>query len=251
MSGATMEIVGVDLSSQPEHTGLARLRADSGELIVEDVIVGAGDGEVGAAITAATRAGVDVPFGWPAPFVEFLHAHRADALDPDLAVDPHWRRPLVWRATDQHVRTRTGMTPLSVATDKIAYPALRWAVLAANLSAAGLDLTRDGTGRACEVYPAAALRIWGLPDRGYKGQKGRGQRERIVAGLTAMAPFLRWNGYRSVCLEHDDGLDAVLSALIAAQVVAGRYEPPPPQARRRVAVEGWICLPVGPPVVPG
>src|SRR5690625_1847819 len=98
-----MEIVGVDLSSQPEHTEPAGLRADTGELIGEDVTVGAGDGEVGAAVTAATRAGVDVPFGSPAPFVEFLHAHRADAFDPVLAVEHHWRRPLVWRATDQHV----------------------------------------------------------------------------------------------------------------------------------------------------
>lgn len=239
-----MVIVGVDLASQPAATGLACLRHRGGTWVIDDAGVGAGDEQVHAAVASARRAGVDVPFGWPAPFVDLLRAHRTDEVDPALAVDRDWRRPLVWRATDLYVHQRTGVAPLSVATDKIAYPALRWAGLAAGLRAAGLDMARDGTGAACEVYPAAALRIWGLPHRGYKGAAGRGVRARIIAGLGELLPALHWNGHERVCLEQDDALDAVLSAVIAANVAAGQYQPPPAELRPRALEEGWICLPL-------
>lgn len=67
------------------------------------------------------------------------------------------------RHTDRAVHERTGLTPLSVATDRIAHPALRWAGIEARLREQGIDTARDGSGLICEVYPAAALRLWHLP----------------------------------------------------------------------------------------
>ena len=50
-----------------------------------------------------------------------------------------------------------GKTPLSVAADKIAYPAIRWAAIAARLREQEISTPLDGSGVACEVYPGAAL----------------------------------------------------------------------------------------------
>lgn len=246
-------IVGIDLSSQPAQTGVAWLREDlvEGVLVIEDVVVGAADVDVVAAVENATSCGVDAPFGWPAPFADFVAAHRTDSVDSGSAVGPHWRRPLTLRSTDVQVRERTGLTPLSVTTDRIAYPALRWAGLAAQLSNGGTNVARDGSGSVCEVYPAAALRIWDLPHRGYKRAANRGAREELIHHLTILMPWLEWNTYRDACAEDDDALDAVLCAVIAREVGAGRYQPPSKEQAPLAAEEGWICLPVGPPVRPG
>ena len=75
---------------------------------------------------------MDVPVGWPAPFRALL----AGACDPDGgalgAGGPAWRREMTLRETDHAVTARTGLRPLSVAADRIAHPALRWAALASD-----------------------------------------------------------------------------------------------------------------------
>lgn len=64
---------------------------------------------------------------------------------------------MLFRETDLEVRRRVGKTPLSVAADKIAYPAIRWAAIAARLREQEISTPLDGSGVACEVYPGAAL----------------------------------------------------------------------------------------------
>jgi Protein of unknown function (DUF429) len=74
--------------------------------------------------SARTRRGIDCPLGWPLPFVEFVAAHRDGHVTVPADVDGRgWRRVLVSRATDEAVRTLTGLIPLSVAADRIAHPA--------------------------------------------------------------------------------------------------------------------------------
>jgi hypothetical protein len=238
-----MDFVGVDLAAQPRRTGLAVLRDLGGTLLVTQARSGAEDDELVRAITGSVKTGVDVPVGWPDRFVDLLAAHAAGTLSPPDSTGDAWRRDLAMRATDLAVHRRTGLTPLSVSTDRIAHPALRWAGIEARLRASGLDVARDGSGMLCEVYPAAALRAWSLPHRGYKGTKNAAPRSELVAALSRAVPALDWNGHRERCTADDDALDAVLAALIAREVTHGRAEPPPPELREVARREGWIWVP--------
>ena len=147
------------------------------------------------------------------------------------------------RVTDEHVRRFTGLVPLSVSADRIGHAALRWAAIAATLAAEGRDDSRDGAGLLVEVYPAAALRVWNLPFRGYKGTTNRAARDVLVDGLLERAPWLDLHDEQLLCRESDDALDAVLCALIARAVACGAAAGPPDQHRERAADEGWIHVP--------
>lgn len=250
LAGApVLRFVGVDLAAAPERTGLAVLVQDEGRgtLMVERAVLGADDDEVLDAIGAGERSGVDVPFGWPESFVRLVTDHSGGRLHPVADTGPDWRRGLALRATDVAVRELTGLTPLSVSTDRIAYPALRWANLAARLRAAGHAVEPDGAGLACEVYPAAALRTWGLPHRAYKKDAHRPARAALVGALEELVPWLDLTGFRQACQAHDDVLDAVLAALVAREVHLGRTHGPPAALRARARREGWIHVPLGPP----
>lgn len=237
-----MSFVGIDMAAESRRTGLAVLGGDDGGT-VELVRLGADDDLLVESVHGAEKAGVDVPLGWPQPFVELVAAHAAGVLPAPASTDIHWRRTLAMRATDLHVRARTGLTPLSVSTDRIAYPALRWAGIEARLRGDGLEAARDGSGVVCEVYPAAALRCWSLTHRGYKGEKNAAARTVLVDALSVVFPTLRWNGFRALCVEDDNALDAVLAALVAREVVRGRCGPPPAHLRELAGREGWIWLP--------
>lgn len=150
---------------------------------------------------------------------------------------------MAMRTTDLAVRDRTGIVPLSVSTDKIAYPALRWAGVEARLRAEGTDVARDGSGRICEVYPAAALKCWSLPSRGYKGKQNTALRFELITQLTRVFPTLNWNGHQDTCASDDNALDAVLAALMAYLVHKDLAVPPPPEVKDIVMREGWIWLP--------
>jgi hypothetical protein len=249
---AHRRFVGVDLAAAPERTGLAILVEDvtRGTLTVELAVLGAADDEIVHSISRGDRSGVDVPFGWPESFVRFVAEHSGGTLVPVADSGPSWRRGLALRATDHAVRARTGLNPLSVSTDRIAYPALRWANLAARLRAAGHPMDPDGSGLACEVYPAAALRTWGLPHRTYKKDAHREARAGLVGALEELVPWLDVTGHRDLCLAHDDVLDAVLSALVAREVHLGRTHRPPAELLGAARREGWIHVPVGPPAPP-
>lgn len=237
-----MRFLGIDLAADPKHTGLAVLGGERANTL-EHVHSGAEDDALFEAIRMADKAGVDVPLGWPEPFVEVIHAHARGTLTVPSSTGPAWRRDLAMRATDRAVHRRTAQTPLSVSTDRIAHPALRWAGLEARLREASVDVSRDGSGVVCEVYPAAALRCWSLPYRGYKGAKNAENRRDLVSAVAGAFPALDWNGHRDLCGADDNALDAVLAALVAREVAGGRCEPPPPELRDLARREGWIWLP--------
>lgn len=237
--------VGIDLAADPRNTGIAVLREDGDSVLIEDVRVGAEDEPVIAAISSSRRAGIDVPFGWPRSFLDLLAGHRDGTMPAPADTGPDWRRRIMMRATDLEIRRRTGKNPLSVASDRIAYPAIRWAGIAARLREAGMPVLADGSGIACEAYPGGALAVWGLPHRSYKGAKNIAARRDLIAALTLTLPWLDWQEHRAACEADDNALDAVIAAVIARDVDQGRAVPPPPELAQLAAEEGWIWLPGG------
>jgi predicted nuclease with RNAse H fold len=242
-----MLTVGVDLAAEPRNTAVARIAwtPEGGEVV--DLVVGADDGQILEAVGAADKAGIDCPLGWPVPFVEFIAAHHAGGLvTPAEMAGKDWRRTLAYRRTDLVVHRRTGLLPLSVATDRIAHPAMRCASLLAELANRGSPADRAGAGVVVEVYPAASLHHWGLRHRGYKGTGNAALLDGLVADLCAAAPWLSLGGYGSACRTSDHATDAVVAALTARAAALRRATRPDPEHALLAGTEGWIALPTCP-----
>ena len=203
--------------------------------------VGEDDDALVARMSAADKAGIDAPFGWPVEFAEAVAAHSRLGPWPH---DADARPRLVFRATDRHA-IAAGSRPLSVSTDRIGVTAMRCAWLLDRVAAAGEAVDRAGSGRLAEVYPAAALRRWGFTASGYKRAAGLDTLAELVADLERRAPWLELApAARELCLRSDDALDALVAALVARAAARGLTEPPPERERERAAREGWIHLPV-------
>jgi len=253
--GRRSATLGIDLASQPENTGACRIDW-IGELGVVQPLPSEEltDSAVLKLILnpAITKVGIDAPFGWPIPFTDALLAYRTLGVWPDGLDSREVQATMELRVTDTEVWALLGKKPLSVSTDRIAYAAMRCARLLATLVREGVPLDRSGEGRMVEVYPAAALRCWGLSpglhaqDPGsYKGKKpeARRRRERLVSQLQKEA-----NGWLQIpsqviamCCDRDDHLDALLCALVARAADLNRLRPVGDLERARQ--EGWIRLP--------
>jgi hypothetical protein len=232
--------VGVDLAAQAAHTAVATVEWDAGAARLVDVDIPADDDAVLWQAAQADKVGIDCPLGWPEPFVEFLCAHRAVASENV----PAWRS-LAYRRTDEHVRTATGLTPLSVATDRIGLTAMRAARLQGRLAKCGHDVRRDGAGLIVEVYPAAGLRLWRLPHNRYKGRANNAALGVLVDALLRAAPWLEPGDHERICRHSDHAFDALVAALLARAAARGSTLEPDDGDRETAATEGWIALPVG------
>jgi predicted nuclease with RNAse H fold len=242
-----MRVVGVDLSAEPTRTAVAVLEWGNGKAVVEDLRVGADDEAVLAAVMTADKAGIDAPFGWPDAFAAFLAAHQAgDVPVPGGLTGLQWRRQLAWRHTDERVRKETGIIPLSVAADRIGHAAMRCAGLLARLGAPGSPVDRDGSGTVTEVYPAASLKQWGLPYRGYKQPRGPAALPKLASELRAAAPWLELGPHGQLCRTSHDALDAVIAALTARAAALNLTLQPDPELQPAASREGWIALPAAP-----
>ncbi|MFV8243429.1 DUF429 domain-containing protein [Mycolicibacterium peregrinum] len=201
------------------------------------------DRELLGGLRQADKAAIDAPFGWPAPFI-----HAVASTDWPYAPDTE-RAQLERRTTDILVYQRTTKLPLSVTTDRIAYCAMRCAVLLTTLSA-----PRDGSGLAVEVYPDATLRCW-LPElfvdnrQSYKTKNdlaAQARREQLLDGLLSElgAGFAISEQQRDDVTHSDDCLDALVCALLARAAALGEtVAPDSPEHRDLAAIEGWIHLP--------
>lgn len=233
---------GVDLAAQDNRTALAEISWSPGGAVVESVRLGVDNDAIVAAAQRVRLVGIDCPIGWPAAFTDLMIAARLGVVGSDAGVDDVARRSLAYRLTDHLVRARTGRWPLSVSADRIAYPAMRCAGLLARIAATGAPVRRDGVeSRVAEVYPAAALRLWQLPTAGYKTEPS--VRSHVVKAVAAQAPWLDWGGCEQACAESDDVLDAVVCAVVAGAVEAGRTTAPDPAQDALAREEGWIHLP--------
>jgi predicted nuclease with RNAse H fold len=250
--------VGVDLSVQPKKTGIAWIDWSPSGAQVRNLVVGARDELITQAVIEADKAGIDCPLGWPETFVKFISAHHTgNVIVPAEVADPTWQSTLAYRVTDKAVHCTTlhdttgvhdttGLMPLSVAADRIAYTAMRCARLLAQLASKGQPVDRCGTGVVVEVYPAASLKQWGLPHRGYKGKSNIKRLAQVVDALLAAAPWLTLDPFEDLCRCSDDALDAVIAALTARAATKGLVTAPNTTQAATSSTEGWIALPTCP-----
>jgi predicted nuclease with RNAse H fold len=234
--------VGVDLATQPSRTAVATLAWGGGTATLTDLVLPASDEAIVAAVLAANAAGIDAPLGWPEAFHDFLTAHRDGRLAPIATDRDDWRRDLSFRATDRAVLAATGQRPLSVAANYLGLTAMRAAALLADLAARGADVDRSGAGPVLEVYPAAAMRVWGLPRARYKDGRPEALGE-LVDALQHAAPWLDLGPHEGLCRRNDDALDAVLASLVTRAHALGHWVPPPPELVDLARREGWIVIP--------
>src|SRR3954447_6161535 len=102
---------------------------------------------------------------------------------------------------------------------------MRCAELLVELAGDG-QLDRTGGGLVAEVYPAAALRVWGFDPRGYKGPKPEQRAKRVALAEQLCAATASWLAFtdadRANVAESDHLFDAVVCALLARVIAEGR-----------------------------
>jgi predicted nuclease with RNAse H fold len=227
--------VGIDVAAQPERTAGCWIRWDNGVGTVEQVEQPLADDRLRSILAddSVNKVGIDVPLGWPTAFVAAIGAYYAGKPWPAATTSD-----LIRRVTDWHVRQATQQLPLSLSTDRIAYPAMRIAALLP------VPTDRTGEGRIVEVYPAAALRRWGLPWQQYKRTKGLTALGELLTGLRHAAPWLgaekRWWSWFEA---RDDAFDALVASLVARASARGLCDPIPSEHVAVAQAEGWIALP--------
>jgi predicted nuclease with RNAse H fold len=239
---------GIDLAAQPAKTAACLLEWKAGRATVIDLLPAADDDqllELVGRLDDGDKVGIDAPFGWPDAFVRSVNAHRKQrrwsghrAADQD-----EYRRSLRFRATDEFVRGLGYPPPLSVSSDKIAVPTMRCAHLLDLIAMDDRPVDRAGSGLVVEVYPAVALRRWGLPARNYKRARNVSTLKGLVEALIGKAQWIDLREHRATCERSDDAFDAVVSALVARAAAQGLTEPIPDASRDLAAREGWIHVP--------
>ena len=233
-----MLTVGIDLAAQPQDTAACEVRWHEAHVEIIGWHSPLNDEQILALIERADKVGIDVPLGWPTEFVRAVYRHCLQKKWP--VVDT---RRYQLRATDRFVHQRIKLRPLSVSTDRIGIPAARAAHILSNLLS---DLDRTGAGKIVEVYPAAALKIWGFCHRGYKGKEGTAVRDKLVHlwGQSTSA-WGRWTEEALFKSRSNDNLfDALIAATVARCAALNLTLPVPPGLKRRARIEGWIAVPL-------
>lgn len=233
-----VKTIGIDISSQPLATASCSILWENGQARLESAEHSVDDARLESLLLEpAAKIGIDVPLGWPDEFIAALVRHRDGAPfgEADTGV-------LVRRRTDTWVWRTTQQLPLSVSTDRISYPAMRFARVADRLQ--GLLIDRGGSGKVVEVYPAAALRVWKLQYRRYKRDKGRDVLAAIVDEIADRCPwFSADDGWTRALIQNDHIFDAFVCALVARAHATARCHPIPAEDAEAAGREGWIAVP--------
>jgi predicted nuclease with RNAse H fold len=238
--------VGIDLAAEADHTAVAQIEWHGGNAAVSHLVTRADDDALLDSIMQADKAGIDCPLGWPDAFVRFVAEHKDGQLAPPAGgTGRDWRENFTNRVTDRVVREQTGLVPLSVAADRIGHVALRCAGILAKLAALGQPVDRAGSGTVVEVYPAASLRSWGLPYRGYKNAASPQPLAELIGRLKEQADWLKLGrAEEELCRTSHDATDAVIAALSARAAGLGLTRLPTTGQRATAQTEGWIAVPV-------
>ena len=261
------EIVGIDWATRKKQRALVRLRLSSRteKLKFVNLASAPSDPDVLECCKAAgvSVVAVDIPFGWPKAFSEFVHGHapkdrRIRVPDPEL---------FRYRRTELVVRKATKVTPMAVSAEKFAMGAREWASLVNREKlqpqiAVGSDAPQKQPS-IIEVYPAATLAALSIAPRwGYKPTKHGDVRESILETLIArfLVPFdsLKAKRMKGGLVAAVRSSDDVLDALVAA-ITAGIYAqeffrdarihkpgirtPDSKQEKKHAKKEGWIFFP--------
>jgi predicted nuclease with RNAse H fold len=236
-----MRTAGIDLSSQDRKSAACVMDWSGYEAEIISLDVNVSDEVIARLIGEVDKLGIDIPLGWPIAFVEAVARHSHDATWPETYrhADIEAYR---YRRTDVYVRGQVGLAPLSVSTDRIGIPAMRAAALLATVSP---RVPLDGSGTVVEVYPAAALRRWGLSWRRYKGADHEEERRALVqafAGRIGDRLSLSPTDRRR-CEDSDDAFDALIAACVARASAVEAVDRIPDADRDAARREGWIALP--------
>ena len=240
-----MITVGVDLAAEPKKSAVAVIEWRDTAAVVSELQLGATDADIVALSVGAVKVGVDCPFGWPDEFVDFVVAQSRGDIQPRTLAGLEWRRRLAYRDTDRFVREQTGRWPLSVSTDRLGLTAMRCVELLAEFGAAGTIVDRSGEGALVEVYPGAALRVWGVAVDGYKTDVP--SRAAATENLRSVTPWLELlPAHVRLMSRSDDAFDAVVAALVARASALGLTHGIPDGSSERARTEGWMALPTHP-----
>lgn len=248
----TTRTLGIDLASQAKETGVCAIDWATTPGVISDLGTRALDDERLLELVtdpAVSKVGIDAPFAWPVAFVDAVSTYRDHGTWLPLL-----HEDVRFRLTEREAERVTGQKPLSVATSDLAWPTMRLAHLFTELAASQGPLDRTGGGRVAEIYPAAALRRWGVIEQGtsvsaaaYKGTKpGRETTRRAM--MTKLRARLEGrvvidDDSFERCVSDDDDLDALICALVARLVELGKCSEIPPGMRWAAVREGWIHLP--------
>lgn len=239
-------IIGIDCATAREKTGLALARpfedgwrleaAQSGREVEPSAVLVEWVSQARRPLLC-----LDAPLGWPLAMGQVLNGHRAGEALPAEA------DRLFHRRCDDFIQTRTGCRPMEVGANFIA----RTALAAVKLLAA----VREGTGRrlpllwhhevgdeggVIEVYPAATLRMHGLPWRRYKPAAALDRRDELIEGWSErLFPPGEHSPARQAMRAQADVLDAAHCVLAGIDFLHGQAMPPP-RLDDDLAVEGWI-----------
>jgi hypothetical protein len=223
------------------------------------------------------KVAIDCPLGWPRAWRRALASWACNDEWPHAPIESS--DPLMKRMTDRVTAARVGHPryqelglglpleralagaagsacmadpddaprcpePISVCAEKLGRTAARAAWLLSQMAEAGFDVSRDGSGRVLEVYPAAALWLWGVA-RGPYGKETpdhRERRRRMVACLRERAEGLLDIPDVSEVAVSPHRVDALVAALLAR---AAHLRPPsiPAKHDQIAREEGWIYLP--------
>lgn len=239
-----MRTIGVDLSTSSARTALATIEWFAESAVVTELVVGVPDEPIIRRAATGAAVGLDSPLGWPDAFVEFVREQQGGTLvEIPEQHQPAWRRSLAYRATDDAVREILGLVPLSVSTDRLGLVAMRAAALMAGILGEHQPLDRSGRAPVIEIYPAASLRAWELPAKGYKTDPDA--RRHVLRVITERAPWLDLGAHAEPAVEVDHAFDALIAALSVRAWSVGRYWAPPARLAERARREGWIVIPVG------
>lgn len=274
---AVLLTLGIDLASQNRDTAMCAIQWVSGRALVQRPQENVGDEEILRAMSAADWVGIDAPFGWPAQMTQAVHDFAHGGAWPEDATSDRLR----YRTTDwfvhEFVAEQRGVSvwPLSVSSDRIAVCAWRCArLLTLYTQQTGWKLDRVGVPVAggpdapppvprvnglvaaagvVEVYPAAALALWGMPYfKGYKttsaatAPKERDKRVAILDAIRRDADS--WlcvpDDVRERLLDNDDAFDAFIASLVTCAAATGATVAPLTDQRGSARQEGWIHLPL-------
>ncbi|MGD9711890.1 MAG: DUF429 domain-containing protein [Thermomicrobiales bacterium] len=230
-----MRTLGIDLASQSSNTALCILDWGDKQVVVSELVVGVSDADILDAARRCDVVGIDAPFGWPQPFVEFIRGDPALPRSFPLWTNSY-RDRLRFRRTDFATQALLGRWPLSVSSDLIAITAMRCAGLLSELGV----VDRSGDGRVFEVYPAAALNAWGLPSSKY-----RLELEVMIQRLQCQCSWLKLSHeISSACVRSHHAFDALVSSLVARAASLDLVIHPDDDETELAKTEGWIAIPV-------
>ena len=262
-----MRTLGIDLAAQFKSTAICAIEWTEDGATVEPPERGRSKEHVIAAMRRADWIGIDAPLGWPVDMVAAVASYAETGTWPRDAKPESLR----YRLTDWSVVSLTRdlsptVWPLSVSSDRIAACAWVCAALLSEFAALTgrhpdrlrtMLTTTDPPGPGpdaqgiVEVYPAAALAMWGMTHTGYKKSSRSTdttplqKREAILDALgRATSSWLTiGDDVRAACLENDDALDALIASLVTRSAALGQTARPHPDELEVVRREGWIHVP--------